>query len=50
MSKKDTLENEWTLIWFKMSQKHPEQKGVMTMITGGLILNLQCHQQKDVIP
>lgn len=52
MGKKAKPENKWKFIWFiyfKMSQKNIPSKGVMAMISGGLILNVQYHQQK-VIP
>lgn len=53
MGKKDKPENEWTFIWFiyfKMSQKTSLAKAVMTMISRGLILHVQYHQQKGAIP
>lgn len=32
-----------------MSPKHPEQKGVLTMITGGLILNLPAERGDSIV-
>lgn len=52
MGKRDKPDNEWKFIWFiyfKMSQKNIPSKGVITITSRGLILNVQYHQQR-VIP